>query len=112
LSKINDSQDKSIIEHGIFETSHEKVRHAMIDKETKRLASIFDAMGTGVYIIDDDYTIKFMNKTSISTFGEGGGKKCYQVIAHRDNVCTWCRACVYTVTLQRKMSKIKCFALP
>jgi two-component system NtrC family sensor kinase len=64
----------------------------MIDKETKMLASIFDAMGTGVFIIEDDYTIKFMNKTSINDFGKGNGKKCYQVIAHRDNVCTWCKA--------------------
>ncbi|RLB84105.1 MAG: hypothetical protein DRH24_06065 [Deltaproteobacteria bacterium] len=64
----------------------------MIDEETNRIASIFDAMDTGVYIIDDDYTIKFMNKTSIDDFGEGCGKKCYQVIAHRDKVCTWCRA--------------------
>ncbi len=64
----------------------------MIDQETKRLASIFDAMGRGVYIIGDDYTVKFMNKSSISAFGEGIGKKCYQVIANRDKICSWCRA--------------------
>jgi len=64
----------------------------MIDQETQRLASIFDAMGTGVYIIKNDYTIKLMNKSSISAFGEGAGKKCYQVIAHRDEICPWCRA--------------------
>jgi len=64
----------------------------MIDKETKRLASIFDAMGRGVYVIGDDYVIKFMNKASINAFGEGVGKKCYQAIANCDNVCSWCRA--------------------
>jgi len=64
----------------------------MIDQETKRLASIFDAMGRGVYIIGDDYTVKFMNKSSISSFGEGIGKKCYQAIANRDEICPWCRA--------------------
>ncbi len=64
----------------------------MIDQETKRLASIFDAMGRGVYIIEDDYTVKFMNKSSISAFGEGIGKKCYQAIANRDEICPWCRA--------------------
>ena len=64
----------------------------MIDQETKRLASIFDAMGRGVYIIEDDYTVKFMNKSSISAFGEGTGKKCYQAIANRDEICPWCRA--------------------
>lgn len=64
----------------------------MIDKETKRLASIFDAMGRGVYVIGDDYVIRFMNQASIKAFGEGVGKKCYQVIANCDNVCSWCRA--------------------
>ena len=64
----------------------------MIDQETKRLASIFDAMGHGVYIIGDDYIVKFMNKASIKAFGEGIGGKCYQVIANRDKVCSWCRA--------------------
>jgi two-component system NtrC family sensor kinase len=64
----------------------------MIDQETKRLASIFDAMGRGVYVIGDDYVIKFMNNASINAFGEGVGKKCYQAIANCDNVCSWCRA--------------------
>ena len=64
----------------------------MIDQETKRLASIFDAMGCGVYIIGDDYTVKFMNKSSISAFGDGTGGKCYQAIANRDEKCPWCRA--------------------
>jgi PAS domain S-box-containing protein len=64
----------------------------MIDQETHRLASIFDAMGRGVYIIEDDYTVEYMNKSSISAFGEGTGKKCYQVIANRDEICPWCRA--------------------
>jgi len=64
----------------------------VIDQETHRLASIFDAMGRGVYIIEDDYTVEYMNKSSISAFGEGTGKKCYQVIANRDEICPWCRA--------------------
>lgn len=64
----------------------------MIDKEIKQLASIFDAVGTGVYVIEDDYTVKFMNNASISAFGKGIGKKCFKVIADRDNICPWCRA--------------------
>ncbi|MBW2089202.1 MAG: PAS domain S-box protein, partial [Deltaproteobacteria bacterium] len=64
----------------------------MIDQETQRLASILDAMGCGVYIIGDDYTVQFMNKASINVFGEGIGKKCYQVIANQDDICSWCRA--------------------
>jgi len=64
----------------------------MIDQETKRLASIFDAMEASVYIISDDCTVEFMNKTAIAAFGEGLGRKCYEVIAGAGHVCPWCRA--------------------
>ncbi len=64
----------------------------MINEEIQKLTSILDAMGRGVYIIEDDYTIRFMNRSSIESFGEGTGKKCYKVIARRDKVCSWCRA--------------------
>ena len=64
----------------------------MIDRETHRLASIFDAMMASAYIISDDYTVEFMNKTAQSTFGNGVGSKCFKVIANVDGICPWCRA--------------------
>lgn len=64
----------------------------MIDRETQRLASILDAMAASAYIISDDYTVEFMNKTALTTFGQGVGKKCYEVIANGGNICPWCRA--------------------
>ena len=64
----------------------------MIDRETQRLASILDAMAASAYIISDDYTVEFMNKTAQATFGDGVGKKCYEVIANGDTICPWCRA--------------------
>jgi PAS domain S-box-containing protein len=64
----------------------------MIDRETQRLASIFDAMEASVYIISDDYAVEFMNKTAIAAFGDGLGRKCYEVIAGAEHVCPWCRA--------------------
>lgn len=67
-------------------------REEMIDRETQRLASIFDAMEASVYIISDDCTVEFMNKTAMAAFGNGLGRKCYEVIAGADHVCPWCRA--------------------
>ena len=64
----------------------------MTEKELKLLASIFDAMPDGVYIIKEDYTIEFMNKAMIKEFENGEGKKCYQWISHLDEVCPWCKA--------------------
>ncbi|HBF43858.1 MAG TPA: PAS domain-containing sensor histidine kinase [Desulfobacteraceae bacterium] len=64
----------------------------MMDKETKRVASIFESMEDGIYITDDDYNLEFMNKAMIREFGKGIGKKCYQAINRLHEICPWCRA--------------------
>ena len=64
----------------------------MTNKESRRLISILDSIEEGIYIIDTDYTLEFMNKAMVRDFGEGIGKKCYQVISNRDSICPWCRA--------------------
>jgi len=56
------------------------------------LPSIFEAMHDGVCIISDDYTLVFMNKIMIESFGQGTGEKCYRVLNRRDDVCPWCRS--------------------
>ena len=64
----------------------------MANIERQRLISIIDAIEEGIYIIDTDYTLEFMNKAMVRDFGEGIGKKCYQVINNCDEICPWCKA--------------------
>ena len=64
----------------------------MGERESKKFASIFEAMVDGVYVIDDDFNVEYMNDEMMKNFGQGTGRKCYQVIHHKDEVCTWCRA--------------------
>jgi two-component system NtrC family sensor kinase len=64
----------------------------MIDNEIKKLASIFDAMVDGVYVVDDDFNVEYMNEMMIKNFGSGIGKKCHQVVQKSDEPCHWCRA--------------------
>jgi two-component system NtrC family sensor kinase len=64
----------------------------MGDKVSRRLISVLDAIKDGIYIIDADYTLEFMNKVMVKDFGEGVGKKCYQIINELDDICPWCRA--------------------
>ena len=62
-----------------------------MDDESKRLMSIFDSMVDGVYVIDSDLDVEYMNEVMIKDFGEGLGRKCYQVIQKKDEVCPWCK---------------------
>lgn len=56
------------------------------------LTEILDAMADGIYIINDDYVVEFMNKAMIRVFGDGVGKKCHEVINQTTAPCPWCRA--------------------
>jgi two-component system NtrC family sensor kinase len=53
---------------------------------------ILDAMEDGIYITREDYTVEYMNKAMIRYFGEGVGRKCYEVINSSEVMCPWCRA--------------------
>ena len=64
----------------------------MNDKDIKRFASIFDAMVDAVYMVDEDFTLEYMNAVMMKAFGPGVGEKCYRVIQERDDACPWCRA--------------------
>jgi PAS domain S-box-containing protein len=64
----------------------------MIDQEIHRFAPILDALIDGIYVVDEDLNIEYMNQAMIREFGEGTGKKCYQVLHREDELCPWCRA--------------------
>jgi len=64
----------------------------MLDMERKNLTTIFEAMVDGVYIVDNDFNVEHMNDVMIKTFGRGIGRKCYQIIYGKDELCPWCRA--------------------
>jgi PAS domain S-box-containing protein len=64
----------------------------MIHPETEKITSIFEAMVDGIYIINERFTVDYMNEVMAKDFGQGIGKKCYRNIYERGNACPWCRA--------------------
>ena len=59
--------------------------------ERNKLRNIFTAMQDGVYIVDKDYNIEYVNDILIKDFGDYSGKKCYQYFHGRDSVCDKCK---------------------
>lgn len=51
---------------------------------------LLDAFDDGIYIINEDYTVGYMNKFMKEIFGEGEGKKCHKVLIGSDKPCNWC----------------------
>ena len=63
-----------------------------MDKEKLMLNAILNTIEDGIYVIAQDYTVEFMNLKMVGMFGEGVGKKCYQVINDSKTFCPWCRS--------------------
>ncbi|MCP4748001.1 MAG: PAS domain S-box protein [Desulfobacteraceae bacterium] len=56
------------------------------------VVEVLNAVEDGIYIINQDYIVEFMNQAMIGMFGPGVGKKCYNVINGNEVMCPWCRA--------------------
>lgn len=63
----------------------------MPKKMEQRLTAILDAMEDGIYIINREFDLEFMNMSMIRNFGERVGEKCYRVLNNLDSICPWCR---------------------
>jgi PAS domain S-box-containing protein len=59
--------------------------------ECPRLTLILDAMEDGVYVVNRDYDIEYVNPALKREFGEPAGMKCYQYFHGGQEVCPWCR---------------------
>ncbi len=64
----------------------------MAEKMGQRLTDILQAMEDGIYIINSDFVLEFMNMGMVRDFGEGVGRKCYKIINQLDDICPWCKA--------------------
>lgn len=64
----------------------------MTHRKLSTMRTLLDAIEDGIYVIGDDYTVQFMNEAMVREFGEGTGKKCYQVINRAEQMCPWCKA--------------------
>lgn len=63
-----------------------------MNKEIQIASAIIESIRDGIYVVNQDYILEFMNPAMIEVFGEGVGKKCHRIINHSDRICPWCRA--------------------
>ncbi|MFW6272107.1 MAG: PAS domain-containing sensor histidine kinase [Desulfosalsimonas sp.] len=63
-----------------------------MDKQERMLNAILETIEDGIYVIDKDYRLEYMNSRMKELFGEGTGEKCHRVLNKSDTLCPWCRA--------------------
>lgn len=61
------------------------------ETERTNLYNILNAMIDGVYIVDKQHNIQYVNAILVKDFGHYEGKKCYQYFHDRSKKCPWCK---------------------
>jgi two-component system NtrC family sensor kinase len=95
----------------------EKIReyeelHETITRSKNNLQRTFDAIQSGITVIDRNYSIKMMNLKSLRLCGESDfrnviGKSCYQVFQKRSDPCRDCPV-QYAFTAEKMPPPIEC----
>ena len=71
--------------------SERKQAEASVLHERDKLTAILDSMADGVYIVNQKYDIEYINPTIQKEFGPIDGRKCYEYLHNRKEVCPWCK---------------------
>ena len=53
--------------------------------------NIFDRIDDGIYIVDQQYNIQYINLTIKREFGPVNNRKCYEFFHDRNKSCPWCK---------------------
>jgi len=52
---------------------------------------VVDEINIGLFVVNEDFHIRYMNKTMKRWFGDQSGKICYSSVAKLDKPCSYCR---------------------
>ena len=52
----------------------------VMDKKYNMITTILDAFEDGIYVMNQDLRVEYMNSAMITDFGDGIGKKCHQLV--------------------------------
>lgn len=57
----------------------------------KKVTESLDKIGEGLFLVEEDFTINYMNNTMIDWFGDQTGKICYKAVAGLEEPCSYCK---------------------
>jgi PAS domain S-box-containing protein len=82
-----------IIESSIYKQAKEALLQSRetIARQRDQIANILNSMVDGVYIANQQYDIEFVNLALETQFGAVEGRKCYQYLNERKEICPWCK---------------------
>ncbi|MHA1522363.1 MAG: ATP-binding protein [Promethearchaeota archaeon] len=79
------------LSHAIEKKRYRNSTHDKIKKEREYFMTIFSAFEDGVYIVNEQEDIQYVNPFLVEEFGNWEGKKCYSYFHGREETCPWCK---------------------
>lgn len=61
-----------------------------MEKKHNLTTAILDAFEDGIYVMNRNLVVEYMNSAMIAGFGDGVGKKCHQLVNQSEEKCPWC----------------------
>jgi PAS domain S-box-containing protein len=82
-----------IIESSIYKQAKEALLRSWetIAKQRDQIVNILNSMVDGIYIVNQQYDIEFVNSALETQFGASEGRKCYRYLHDREEACPWCK---------------------
>ncbi|MDM8541490.1 PAS domain S-box protein [Desulfococcaceae bacterium HSG9] len=68
-----------------------KKTEALLHIERDNFSNIMESMDDGIYIVNEQYDIQYVNPVLQKDFGSDEGQKCYAYFHERTTVCPWCK---------------------
>jgi PAS domain S-box-containing protein len=59
-------------------------------KKHNLTTAILDAFEDGIYVMDRNLVVEYMNSAMVAEFGDGVGKKCHRLLNQSEDKCSWC----------------------
>jgi PAS domain S-box-containing protein len=76
----------------IYATVADSMRLETMNKKNMMTTAILEAFEDGIYVMNQDLTVEYMNSAMVADFGDGVGQKCHQLLNHSEQKCPWCRS--------------------
>jgi len=63
-----------------------------MNKKIDMITAILEAFEDGIYVMNQDLKVEYMNSAMIADFGDGIGKPCHQLLNQTEAKCPWCQS--------------------
>jgi PAS domain S-box-containing protein len=92
FSLVKHEEKWDVIEGVIFKRAREALIQSQetIIKQRDQIANILNSMVDGIYIVNEQHDVEFANHVLKTQFGAFEGRKCYQYLNDKEEVCPWC----------------------